>query len=209
MQQDDGISFVDGKDNFPAYKFDPNSNSKSPYSLNLPDKLTDFALMAVIKPFAPAGGYIFSVTNSMDSVIQFGLQLTPVNATANKIAILYNLHDSQETKELVSFFLPNITNKWTTIAFNVSGDEVSFFFNCVERERVTIKRDLYELKFDSSSTFYLAQGGPLFGNHFVVSTIFIFKIFINFYFFWLMFNVLLTQVEMTWKKMEEIYEMML
>lgn len=127
--------------------------------------------MAVIKPFTPTGGYIFSVPNSMDSIIQFGLQLSPVNATANKVAILYNPHDSQETKELVSFFLPNIHNKWATIAFNVSGDEVSFFFNCVEREKVTIKRVLYELKFDSSSTFYLAQGGPIFGNHFVVSTL--------------------------------------
>lgn len=126
--------------------------------------------MAVIKPSTPAGGYIFSVPNSMDSVIQFGLQLSPVNATANKVAILYNLPDSQETKELVSFFLPNIYNKWATIAFNISGDEVSFFLNCVERERVNIKREIYELKFGSSSTFYLAQGGPIFGNHFVVST---------------------------------------
>lgn len=55
-------------------------------------------------------------------------------------------------------------------------ENVTLFLNCHEFETVAVKRNPLELVFDSASTLYVGQAGPLIRGAFHVST---FKYFWN------------------------------
>lgn len=55
----------------------------------------------------------------------------------------------------------------------VTTEEVVLYFKCEEFERMPVKREPQELVFDSASTLYIGQAGPLIKGNFDVS-VFIF-----------------------------------
>lgn len=134
----------------------------------LPEKLYEFAIMATIRPDSRTGGYLFSVVNPLDTIVQLGVFLTPAVKDKWNVTLLYtdaNVH--MTSQKIASFEIP-YSGKWTRIALKVLRTKVTFFLNCNETETVSMKREPAELVFDSASTLYLAQAGPLNKGNFEV-----------------------------------------
>lgn len=68
------------------------------------------------------------------------------------------------------FLIPR--KSWIQLAFKVLNNKIIFYHNCIETEVANISKEPKELIFDSASTFYLAQAGPLINEKFVVSVFF-------------------------------------
>lgn len=164
-----GINFVQGSDNFPAYKISSAAEVKSPYRLVLPEKLEEFAIMGAIKPETRTGGYVFSVVTSMENVVQLGVHISPPNvADRSNISLYYTSPTEAPSKVLASFEVP-FQRKFTKIAFKVLYDKVIFYLNCIETETVQVTKAPQELVFDSASTLYIGQAGALIGGKIEVS----------------------------------------
>lgn len=166
---DDGVVFVEGSDGFPAFGIKPEADIKSPYRIVLPEKLFEFAVMAAIRPESRTGGYLFSVVNPLDTIVQLGIQLTPAVKDKWNMSLLYTDASAHMTSQKIATFELPYSNKWTRIALRVLRNKVTLFYNCNETETVTIKREPSELVFDSASTLYLAQAGPILKGNFEVS----------------------------------------
>ncbi|XP_037928557.1 collagen alpha-1(XVIII) chain-like, partial [Teleopsis dalmanni] len=164
--QFEGIEFDYAEDGFPAYKFLPIADVKSPYRLFLPEKLYEFAIMASFSPNSPKGGYLFSVVNPLDTVVQLGLHLSPAIKGMWNVSLLYTQSESNTIRKLVSYHLPYKGKTWSNIAFQVLSDKVVFYHNCKETETTLISKEPMELVFDSASTLYVGQAGPNLGGNF-------------------------------------------
>lgn len=76
--------FEEGADGFPAFGFRPGSDVKSPYRLFFPEKLyPEFSILVMVKPESRAGGFVFSVVNPLETIVQLGVQMTPVRHDTN------------------------------------------------------------------------------------------------------------------------------
>ncbi|KAF9811414.1 hypothetical protein SFRURICE_002783 [Spodoptera frugiperda] len=81
----------------------------------------------------------------------------------------YGLMPGSDIKSPYRLFMPeklysefSITaTKWSRFALRVTTDNVTLFLNCHEFDTVVVKRNPLELVFDSASTLYVGQAGPL------------------------------------------------
>lgn len=168
------MDFVDGSDGFPAFKLSLNADVKSPYRMILPEKLQDFAIIAHIRPESRTGGYIFSVVNPLETLVQLGIYVSkPTNMDRWNISIVYT-DSNQATSQTLASFETMFVKKWTKLAFKVLNNKVIFYHNCIEVGSVDVRKIPSELSFGSASTLYLAQAGPILGGKFEVSSIFSF-----------------------------------
>lgn len=165
----DGVTDSMGSDKYLAYSIKPTADIKHPYRMVLPEKLYEFALMATIRPINRNGGYIFSVVNPLDTVVQLGIHLSPVIHDRWNISLIYT--DSavhQENHRLATFEIA-FSKKWLRFAMRVLTNSVTFFHNCIEVATISVIREPEEFYFDSASTLYLAQAGPTLKGNFEVS----------------------------------------
>ncbi|XP_055383720.1 collagen alpha-1(XV) chain-like [Condylostylus longicornis] len=166
---ENGVEFITGSDGFVAYQFKTGADVKFPYRLVLPEKLNEFAIMATFRPNSRTGGYLFSIVNPLDTVVQLGIHISPADRRDKwNITLLYtdaSIH--MATKKLVTFEI-DYSKRWQKIAFEVLSNKLTFFYDCVEVEMRLVKREPPELVFDSASTLYLAQGGSMLKGHFEV-----------------------------------------
>ncbi|KAJ6643539.1 Collagen alpha-1(XV) chain [Pseudolycoriella hygida] len=163
-----GVTFVEGMDGFPAFFIKADADIKSPHRMVLPEKLLEFAIMAIIRPETRNGGYIFSVVNPLDTVVQLGMHISPAIEDKWNLTLYYTDSSVHSTSQkLISYEMP-YAKKWTRIALRVLSNEITIFLNCIEVETVTVKREPLELNFDSASTLYLAQAGPIIKGNFVI-----------------------------------------
>lgn len=87
------------------------------------------------------------------------------------LSLLYtdvNTHYSSQT--IASFLLPLAFNRWARFALKVSVEDVTVYYNCGKYESVPVKREPQELVFDSASTLYVGQAGPIIKGALAVST---------------------------------------
>ncbi|GLV45005.1 Multiplexin, partial [Carabus blaptoides fortunei] len=154
--------FEEGADGFPAFGFKPGSDVKSPYRLFFPEKLyPEFSILVMVKPGSRAGGFIFSVVNPMDTLVQLGVQMSPSGSDTN-ISLLYtDIYTHFSSQYIASFVVSDFVGKWTRFAFKVTTENVTLYFNCREYDTVVVRRQPQELMFDSASKLYIAQAGPL------------------------------------------------
>lgn len=175
--------FDEGLDGFPAYGLMPGSDIKSPYRLFMPEKLyAEYSITATVRPANKDGGFLFSVVNPLETVVQLGVQLIPSGPGLTNISLLYtdaNIYALSQT--IASFVVPSFAKKWSRFALRVTTDNVTLFLNCHEFDTVVVKRNPLELVFDSASTLYVGQAGPLIRGAFHVSIIFIHLAFNNVY----------------------------
>uniref|UniRef100_A0A1I8Q7N5 Laminin G domain-containing protein n=1 Tax=Stomoxys calcitrans TaxID=35570 RepID=A0A1I8Q7N5_STOCA len=161
-----GIEFDYAEDGFPAYKILQIADIKSPYRMILPERLNAFAVQTTFMPTSAKGGYLFSVVDPLDTVVQFGLHFSPVIKDTWNVSLLYtDTTTSSISKRLATYQLPYEPKKWVTVALKVMSDKVIYYYNCEEKETTLVKRDPQELVFASSSTLYLAQAGPKLGGN--------------------------------------------
>ncbi|XP_050073571.1 collagen alpha-1(XVIII) chain isoform X1 [Anopheles maculipalpis] len=157
-----GVKFVDGLDGFPAFGVTSEADLKSPFKLILSDHLQDFAIIATVRPQSSSGGWVFSVVNSLDTVVQLGLLLEPTASGDQWNATLYYTDAKKErhSQPLASFQVP-YGKSWMKMIFKVLPEQVVFYYNCLEAGVVAVKKEPRKLVFDSASTVYIGQAGPI------------------------------------------------
>lgn len=162
--QDPKTQYIDddGHDGFPALGFRSGSDVKIAHRQILPEKLpSEFSILISTKPRSRKGGFIFAVVNPYDTVVLLGVRIAP-EGTTNTIISLYYTDASQISSQIIANFTVNRFNgKWTRFAFRLTTENVTLFFNCNETETISVKREPLELVFDSASTLYIAQAGPV------------------------------------------------
>lgn len=159
-------------DGFPAFFIKSDADIKKPHRLVLPEKLYEFAIITIIRPETRTGGYIFSVVNPLDTVVQLGLHISPVIKDKWNLTLYYTDSTVHSTSQKLISYEMAYAKKWIKMALRVSNDKITIFLNCIEVETFTVKREPIELIFDSASTLYLAQAGPTLKGNFEVSTLF-------------------------------------
>lgn len=165
---EDGVDFVDGLDGFPAFGVKKSAQIKSPFSVVLPPKINEFAIMATVLHETRSGGYLFSVVNPYDTLVQLGIQLSPVVNDKYNISVIYTDPNRHVESQVIASFELIYSKKWKSYAFEVQSDSIIFYYNCIEKEKINIKRDPAELIFDSASILYIAQAGPMLRGNFEV-----------------------------------------
>ncbi|EDW73441.2 uncharacterized protein Dwil_GK16645 [Drosophila willistoni] len=165
-----GVEIVEGEDGFPAFKFLPTADVKSSYRMILPEKLYEFAIHISYRQSSLKGGYLFSVVNSIDTVVQLGVHLSPVVKNQYEVTLVYSKADQSVGRKLASFSVPYVPDKWSSIEFQVLSDKVSFYYDCELRNTTNVVREPSELVFESASTLYIGQAGPTIRGNFEVSS---------------------------------------
>ncbi|XP_059620542.1 collagen alpha-1(XV) chain isoform X2 [Phlebotomus argentipes] len=174
----DGVTFItDDTDNFPVLNIQKEADIKTPFRLILPERLTDFLIRGIIRPESLSGGYIFSVVNPLETVVQLGVHLSPVLNEFMNITLYYSDSSYDSSRELNTFEIP-YTKEYFNFAFKVLHDTVVFYLDCDEFNTVKIKRQSNVLTFDSASTLYVGQAGPKLRGNFEGSFQFL-KIYAN------------------------------
>ena len=160
----------DGSDGFPALGFRPGSNVKTPCRVILPEKLTaEFSVLIRAKPRSSKGGYVFAVVNAYETVVQFGVKFSRVSSSTMGISFIYTEPSQLQTQAVANFTVGRFVNSWLRMSLKVTRERVTLFINCVEEESVEMKKLLSPLEFESSSTLYIAQAGPIIREDFEVS----------------------------------------
>ncbi|KAH8239973.1 hypothetical protein KR032_009864 [Drosophila birchii] len=161
-----GIEFGEGEDGFPAFRFLQTADVMSPYRMLLPEKLYEFAILITFRQSSLKGGYLFSVVNPLDTVVQLGVHLSPVVKNSYNVSLVYTQAGQTIGHKLASFGLAYVPDKWNSIALQVLSDKVSFYYDCVLRNTTPVVREPIELVFDSASTLYIGQAGSIVGGKF-------------------------------------------
>ncbi|XP_030746994.1 collagen alpha-1(XVIII) chain-like isoform X3 [Sitophilus oryzae] len=165
--QDPKTQYVaDSEDGFPAFGFKAGSDVKMARRQILPDVLSpEFAVLISAKPRTKRGGFVFAVVNPLDTVVELGVRIGPENGTFTVLSLFYTDYVAEVNSQIIAnFTVPKFTNKWTKFAFRVTLENITLFFNCTEADTVSVQRKPLELVFDSASTLYLAQAGPIIGE---------------------------------------------
>ncbi|XP_070852111.1 collagen alpha-1(XV) chain isoform X4 [Drosophila suzukii] len=161
-----GIEFGEAEDGFPAFRFLQTADVKSPYRMLLPEKLYEFAILITFRQSSLKGGYLFSVVNPLDTVVQLGVHLSPVVKNSYNVSLVYTQADQSIGRKLASFGVAHVPDKWNSIALQVLTDRVSFYYDCELRNTSLVTREPLELVFDSASTLYIGQAGSIIGGKF-------------------------------------------
>ncbi|XP_041564403.1 collagen alpha-1(XV) chain isoform X6 [Drosophila elegans] len=161
-----GIEFGEAEDGFPAFRFLQTADVKSPYRMLLPEKLYEFAILITFRQSSLKGGYLFSVVNPLDTVVQLGVHLSPVVKSSYNVSLVYTQADQSIGRKLASFGVAHVPDKWNSIALQVLNDKVSFYYDCELRNTTAVTREPPELVFDSASTLYIGQAGSIIGGKF-------------------------------------------
>ncbi|KAJ8866990.1 hypothetical protein PR048_032852 [Dryococelus australis] len=164
--------FDEGLDGFPAYVLRPSSNERTPYRQLLSDILYgEFSLHVVVKPASEQGGFLFAVVDGREAVVQMGVSLSPADPDRTNISLFYTDLARHSTSQIVaSFAVLQFAGQWTRFVLGVADDGVTLYLDCREVARVAVKREPRELVFDTASTLYIGQAGPVVGGHFDVSS---------------------------------------
>ncbi|XP_023244534.1 collagen alpha-1(XV) chain-like, partial [Centruroides sculpturatus] len=162
------VDFVTGKDGFPAFQLKGGSDIKTPYRLLFPATLfRNFAILATYKIEEGNEGFMFTVVNPSETVIQLGLKVSTIGKFQN-ITLYYTdvaMHLSSQI--LVSFLIPKSIDTWTRLALRIEGNNVTLYYNCEEYSSTVVNRIPKDLLFDTASTVYVGQAGSLIKGEFV------------------------------------------
>ncbi|KAL4112297.1 hypothetical protein QTP88_016113 [Uroleucon formosanum] len=170
--EDPQLYFDSGEDGFPAFGIKPGSDIKSPYRLFLPEKLySEFSIVVNFKLNSMDGGFLFAVVNPLENVVQLGVQVVPSSPSAMNVSFLYTDVNkySSSSNVLATFSVPWKIRKYIRLSLKVTREYVRLFGRCLEPQTVMVVRDPVELLFDSASTLYIGQAGPLIKGPFDVS----------------------------------------
>lgn len=158
----DGVDLVMGPDGFDMFKFDASAAVKYHSRMVLPTKMNDFLIAGALQVNMDFGGYIFTVMNPTENIIQLGVHLGPAENATRNISLYYtDVHQEEvprESHEMAAFQIP-ATDEFFRFAFKLLVDEVIFYYECEEKESLQIHREPSELEFDQASIVYVGQAG--------------------------------------------------
>lgn len=108
---DNGVKYVLGSDGYMAFDIEAKADIKTPYKMIMPEKLYEFAIMATIRT-NKTSGYLFSVVNPLDTIVQLGLRINTVPPQNTKLNITLIYADPNadvsiaKQSELATFQIP-------------------------------------------------------------------------------------------------------
>lgn len=114
---------------------------------------------------------VVGVTGVQLQVVELGVHLAGAGPGMSNLSLLYTdvaTHYSSQT--IASFLLPSSFSRWARFALKVTADDVTVYYNCQRHETLPVKREPQELVFDSASTLYVGQAGPIIKGALDVST---------------------------------------
>lgn len=165
---------VIGPDYYDVLKFDAQAVVKYPSRMVLPTKMNDFMIAGIFQPDSDHGGYIFTVMNPTENIIQLGVHLGAVENGTRNISLYYtDVHQEEvprESHEMAVFQIP-VDKSPFRFAFKLLVDELIFYYECEEKESLAIHREPSELEFDQASIVYIGQAGDKLKGHLEVSGI--------------------------------------
>lgn len=166
----DGVVVTTGPEQFMALTITADADIKRPYREIFPKNLYEFAVMATFRPDNALGGYLFSVVNPYDTVVQLGVHLSPVVQDRWNVSLMYTDSSAVQTTQCLVAFEMDYVRDWQQIAIAVHRDTVGFYLNCDLVQNKTVQRVPLEFYFDSASTLYVGQAGQIIRGKFLVST---------------------------------------
>lgn len=100
-----------------------------------------------------------------------GVQVVPSSSSTMNVSFLYTDVNkySSSSNVLATFSVPWKIRKYSRLSLKVTRESVRLFGRCMEPQTVAVIRDPMELLFDSASTLYIGQAGPLIKGPFDVS----------------------------------------
>lgn len=168
----DGVNLVMGPDMYDVFQFEGNAVVKYHSRIVLPAKMNDFLIAGTLQTDSDAGGYVFTVMNPTENIIQLGVHLGPVENATRNISLYYtDVHQEEvprESHEMAVFQIPESKDPFR-FAFKLLVDEVIFYYECEEKESMQVHREPSELEFDQASIVYIGQAGDKLKGNFEVS----------------------------------------
>ena len=169
----EGVDLELGPDNYDVLKFEANAVVKYPSRMVLPTKISDFWIAGTAQTATEHGGYVFTVMNPAENIIQLGVHVSDLADNGHRNISLYytDLHQEEaprESREAAVFQVP-ATEEYFRFAFKVLVDEVIFYHECEEKETASIRREPNDLEFDQASIVYIGQAGDKLKGNFEVS----------------------------------------
>lgn len=165
---DEGITLEIGLNGSTAYGIKSYADIQIPRRMVLPKKLKEFCVLITMRLDSRMGGYIFSIVNALNTIIQLGVYSTSVINDTWNITLMhsdYNKHTSSQS--IASARLP-FDREWIEIAIKVLREEISIYQNGVQKGYFLVKGNPSDLVFDLDSTLYLGQAGPILKGNFEV-----------------------------------------
>lgn len=162
-----------GPDLYDVVKVEEGAQIKYHARSVLPKKMNDFLIAGTLETDSELGGFLFTVMNPSENIIQLGVHLGPVaNATRNISLYYTDVHQEEvprESHEMAVFQIPESLSLPFRFAFKLLIDELIFYYECEEKESLQIHREPSELEFDQASIVYIGQAGDKLKGHFEVS----------------------------------------
>jgi hypothetical protein len=167
----DSISYLKGIDGYPAFLIKRNANIRKSALAFLSALPEDFAILITVIPSDEQGGFLFSVVNPANTIIQLGVSLTPsVSLGMTDVKLYYTDYRNRETSEILAkFSVPSFVRQWTSIGIKVKGDYVTLYIDCVEYSKNHVPGRERGLQFDSGSSLFIGKGNTLDESPFAVS----------------------------------------
>ncbi len=129
LRDEEHITFGTGTDGFPAFVLFHGHDIKIPHKLLLPDKLySSFSVLVTVKPennegkhnsvklllscvwvlmlmaisctSLTAGGYLFAVVDPLETLVQFGVQISPGGPGQNNISLFHTHPEVRFTSQV-------------------------------------------------------------------------------------------------------------
>ena len=153
-----GVSFSKGPYERPAFRFRSYANVGRFASYIFPKQFfVEFSITVAIKAKRVQRGVVFSILPHFrkDDVI-LALEIR----SADDATVVNLIHASDEkSKTVFDFEVPDISNKWTWLGFNINEAGVTMYLNCNEVATKFQESPLEELTLPPSSVLYIGRSG--------------------------------------------------
>ena len=167
---DDTIKFDKGIDGYPVFMISERADIHKPAQEYFQKIYRDFSIVTAFRLDSNASCFLFSILNPDQTLVQFGLRLSAIDGSEQTISLYYtDFRFDDSSKAIAEFRVPSFVNQWKQLALKVQDDEITLYLDCNKYDTKLHTRNTMELPLESGSTLYLAQGGDMFGEKFVVS----------------------------------------
>lgn len=166
----EGVDYTRGMQDFPVLEVQRVADVRVPSLVYFPSHqlFTNFSINIAIKPANDNNGMLFAILNPDQTIISFGVRLSPVKPDNQVDIQLYytnfnHIADGIDPGPAAVFTVPAFTGQWKQFSMSLNGDQLTLYFDCElgERQESVFSRDVTMLPFDPSSTLFLAQAGSL------------------------------------------------
>ena len=161
----DGVLFTEGLHKRPAYHLDGNTNiGRLAFVIFPPDfseTFSDFTILVTLKPESDFGGPLLVVTESQQTQIILGLNISKEGTDRHRITLfMRDLTNTATDHEATSFVVPALTDRWSQFSLSVIDDMATLFFNCSTYTSQSLSRPKgWKLTIPSDAAVFIGSQG--------------------------------------------------